>query len=288
MRSATARLPQTANDNLSISAFPSRVRGGFKLLLLVLWVLLIYPPAWLAYRFKKNELRDRLRQTLSRGTLVILGIKLEVVGELDETRPLLLVTNHVSYLDIILLSSCTNARFTPKSEIEKWPFFGTLSKVANSVFIDRSAGKVGEMKERLTQALSMGKPLCLFPEATTGDGIRMHDFKPAFFSLAAEGVAVQPAALHYQRIGGLPIDSTQWPMLAWYGDMDLVPHVWQLMCMPGIRAQLTFLPVQKGSADRKELAQGCQQLISKHIEASRQQPAVVKVAAFNPSRLRKK
>lgn len=293
MHSVTAP-PSPKNDFLRLSSVPARLRAGLKLGLIVLWALAMLAMLWAAKTLKKFALRDRLLLVFNRGLLVIMGMRLTVSGELSGKRPLLLVTNHVSYLDIILLASCATVRFTPKSEIAKWPYMGALCRVTGCVFIDRRPDKVGEMKNRLKDALNAGEVVCLFPEATTGNGVYVKEFKSGFFSLAQEdmGLQVQPAAIVYKHISGLPIDSTQWPMIAWYGDMDLLPHVWQLLCLPGISAELVFLPpVEAAGIDRKELAGQCQRSIAGAIEDVRQRPRAVKAhksQPFNPIRLRQK
>ena len=295
MHSVTAP-PPPKNDFLRLSSLPSKLRAGLKLVLIVFWALLMLALLWLASALKKPALRDRMLLAFNRGLLVILGMRLTVSGELSAKRPLLLVTNHVSYLDIILLASCATVRFTPKSEIAKWPYMGTLCRVTGCIFIDRRPEQVGEMKNKLKDALAAGEVVCLFPEATTGNGVYVKEFKSGFFSLAQEdfgdqALSVQPAAIAYRHISGLPIDSTQWPMIAWYGDMDLLPHLWQLLCLPGISAELVFLPPQQAGNDRKALASHCQKAVAGAIEEVRQRPKAIKIhkpQPFNPIRLRQK
>lgn len=270
------------------------MKASLRAVLLVLWVGVMCPIIYAAFKLKKFSLRDRLLQIGARGMLIILGIKVTVNGELSGQRPLLLVTNHLSYLDIPLLASCCDVRFTPKSEIARWPVLGGLCRAAQSVFIDRRVEKVAKMKSELKAALERGEAVCLFPEATTGSGLHLQPFKSGFFSLAGETfehgeLQVQPAAICYRTISGLPIDRSQWPVIAWYGDMELVPHLWQLLHVPSITAEVTFLPPITGMG-RKELALQCQGLISQVIEKTRQRPhpLMATTAAFQPVKLRQK
>ncbi len=275
-----------------------KLRAAFKLFCIVGWLLLLYPGLWVSYMLGKPAWRDWLIHLCNRGLLVIIGIRLIMNGELAKERPLLMVTNHVSYLDIILIAACANVKFTPKSEIRKWFFIGRWCELCGSVFINRRAEKVAEMKQVLHKALSDDKAVCLFPEATTGNGVELKDFKSGFFNLAKDDfegrhLYVQPAAVIYTHIGGLPLGRSQWPSVAWYGDMELAPHLWQLLMMPGISAEMVFLPAihTEGHADRKVLAAECQHAISEAIEAVRQRPrllAAAKPKGFNPSSLRKK
>lgn len=298
MPNDTAATAQKLDEHFGAGMMPTRLRAAAKAVLLVLWFALLMGPLWLAYRFKKFPQRDRIMKFGSKGILAIAGVRVTIHGEMSPSRPLLLVTNHVSYLDICVIGSCGAVHFTPKSEIEAWPVLGAVARMSGAVFVSRSADKLIETKERLKDSLRNGAALCLFPEATTGAGVHVKDFKPGFFSLAqdkldGEQLQVQPAAVIYKHISGLPIDSTQWPQIAWYGDMELVPHLWQFLCLPSISVELAFLPVapEALSADRKALARHCQQQISQAIQDSRQAQGAMthaKPTPFNPIALRKK
>lgn len=276
----------------------SKLRASFKLFLIVLWLLLVYAGLWVAHLFKRPHWRDRMIRLCNHGLLLIIGIRLTVSGELAAQRPLLLVTNHLSYLDIILIAACARTKFTPKSEIGGWFFVGSFCRLCGSIFIDRRREKVAQMKKVLHDALAAGDVVCLFPEATTGRGLEVKPFKSGFFDLAQEefeGTAlhVQPAAVVYTHVGGLPIDTTQWPMIAWYGDMELAPHLWQLLMLPGISAEMVFLPAMATGkdTDRKILASQCQKAVADAIEAVRVRPKALghaKPKGFNPRTLRKK
>jgi len=243
--------------------------AAFKLSLMVLCVLVYSPLAWAAFKLKKYRLRDWLMCKGSRALLWCVGVRVSATGELAVARPLLLVSNHVSYLDIPVIGTHAPVVFTPKSEIAGWPFLGWLAKVQSSVFINRTTDKFRENTQMLREALSGGALLSLFPEGTTGNGLNMLPFKSAFFSLAeepigGEALVVQPLAISYTRIRNLPIDITQWPDVAWYGDMLLLPHLWKFLQMTPVSVKLQFLaPVSiTDFADRKELSKHCQQVIS--------------------------
>jgi 1-acyl-sn-glycerol-3-phosphate acyltransferase len=256
---------------------------------MVLWLAFWYAPVWIAKHYQKNDQYERMLLLCNRGMLFIAGIKLHVTGQLSEKRPLLVVSNHISYLDIILLGSQMRVRFTPKSDIAKWPVIGKICVLCDAVFIDRSPGKVSSMKEHLHNALMEKKPISLFPEATTGDGIHMIPFKSGFFSLAEgdfgeEGLTIQPVALTYTRIRKLPIDRTQWPDIAWYGDMELLSHLYHVFSLAPLEAELVFLPPIHVTAqhNRKQLAAECQGLIEGAIEEIRSRKPVVTKAISGP------
>lgn len=254
----------------------SNLKASLKFALLVLWIGLFFPPVWLARALGNLPLRDRLVRRCNEGILAIAGIRLKVVGQMADVRPLLLVANHISYLDVPILSSLGHIRHTPKSDMRGWPVLSTICHLCDCVFIDRSPDKVAEVKQELREALEKGERLCLFAEGTTGNGLRLEPFKSSFLSLAEEKVAqqevaVQPVAVTYTRIRSLPIDTTQWPLIAWTGDMELWPHLWEFLKLGPIDAEVTFLPVatlqEKG--DRKRLARYCQDRIAQAIEEIR-------------------
>lgn len=256
------------------------LRASLKLVVLFIWVAACFPPAWLARKLNKTAWRDRIVEACSSGILRIAGIRLKVRGGLDDRRPLLVVSNHLSYFDVPMLASHAPLRFTPKQEISAWPVISTICRVTDAVFVERKAGKVKSAGEAMRSFLARGEAVSLFPEATTGNGIHVLPFKSSFFSLAEELIegrelTVQPVALTYTRIRRLPIGSTEWPLLAWYGDMNLAQHVWSFLKLGVVEAELAFLsPVTlKDYGDRKGLAAHCHRVISEHITSIREKSA---------------
>lgn len=264
------------------------LKSPFKLSLILLWILLCIPPVWIAKTLRKPAARDAMVRGCYRGLLRILGLRLHVQGSMDAARPLLVVTNHLSYLDIIILGS-QGVRFTPKGEIERWPLIGFICRLCDSVFIDRRPEQVQEMAQRIKASLAGGAVVAMFPEATTGNGLHLLPFKSGFFSLAEEGVdgrelAVQPAAIAYTRISRLPIDRTQWPELAWYGDMELAPHLLHLLTLGAINVELTYLPplTITECGNRKHMAQAAHNAIAGAIEESRNRRHTLEANAEKP------
>lgn len=254
-------------------------RAFLKSAILILWTILLFPAVWLSFLCKKYTLRDRLMQIYSATALIIIGFSVNRVGELSSKRPLLVVSNHLSYIDILLISRFIPARFTPKKEIAGWPIIGTICSITGSIFVDRRSSQIVDVKKPLREKLEQGDVVSLFPEATTGNGIHMLPFKSGFFSLAEEiqgdtPLYIQPVAICYTRLNRLPIDSTQWPLIAWYGDMSLLPHVLTLLTLGSIHAELHFLePVNINEFnDRKALAKHCHDVIENTLETSRTTP----------------
>lgn len=247
-----------------------------KIITLVVLLLLCTPTAWLAKKLRKPEWTDVIMRRCSQLMLRVIGVRLSVEGSLEKARPLLLVSNHLTYLDVPILASQNAVRFTPKSEIADWPLFGWMCRVTGCIFVTRKAEKLKQASNAIADALAKGEAVSLFPEGSTGDGRHLLPFKSGFFSLAeaplgGQELLIQPASIAYTHVRGLPIDITLWPDVAWYGDMELVPHLWNLLKITPLRAKLTYLPPVTLSqfADRKELSKHCQQVISDSLDASK-------------------
>lgn len=260
-------MPRWGNQAMPVSS----LKAYFRLLLMCVCIVACYPFAAVAKKLRKYILRDHIARFCCKLLLWVAGVRVEVYGKISGERPLLLVTNHVSYMDVLILASLAPVRFTPKSEIAAWPVIGGICRLMDAVFVDRRPESILEVKRALQSTLERNEVLCLFPEATTGNGIHMHPFKPSFFSLAEEKIDgeplhVQPAAIAYRRIHRLPIDRTQWPKIAWYGDMELVPHLLQFLELSRVDVQVIFLPPAEQGTDRKAMAAACQESISKAID----------------------
>jgi 1-acyl-sn-glycerol-3-phosphate acyltransferase len=189
-----------------------------------------------------------------------------MVGEVASARPLLLISNHISYLDVFILGTKTPALFTPKSEIASWLIIGGICRLLDSVFIERKAGKTKDTSIKIKEVLQAGEVISIFAEGTTGNGKHLLPFKSSLFSIAEEKIGgkevwVQPAIIRYTHIAALPIDSGQLPKIAWYGDMVLAPHLWELLQLGKIDVTITLLPpvtcTQIGN--RKQLATYCEE-----------------------------
>lgn len=191
-----------------------------------------------------------------------------VRGQPSTLRPLLMVSNHVSYVDIVVLGSILEGCFVAKSEVRSWPGIGFLARLARTVFVDRRPTSTGRESNVIAQRLAEGEPLILFPEGTSSDGNHVLPFKSALFTVAqgeinGSPVAVQPLSITYTRAGGLPMGINARPFYAWYGDMELAPHLWELMCRGPFQVEVDFhAPTSLiDHGDRKTLARACESII---------------------------
>jgi lyso-ornithine lipid O-acyltransferase len=164
----------------------------------------------------------------------ILGFRIRVVGTPISRRPVLFAANHISYADITVLGSIIAGSFIAKAEVADWPFFGWLAKLQRSVFVDRRVRSTITQRDAISERLAAGDALILFPEGTSSDGNRVLPFKTALFGAAeqAKGVSpviVQPVSIAYTRLDGMPIGRLFRPFFAWYGAVDLAPHIWSMI-----------------------------------------------------------
>ena len=194
------------------------------------------------------------------GFLKILNVKVNLVGKIHKERPGLLISNHASWIDISILSSLTNISFIAKSEVSKWPLFGFLAKLQDTVFIERRAIKAVKQKNEINEVLHKGKRLVLFPEGTSSDGNRVLKFKSSLFSVVenktdnSENYLIQAVTICYKGINGLPMSRSERPLISWWGDMDLMNHLWNILKLNSVDILvIAHEPIQEVS-DRKSLS----------------------------------
>jgi 1-acyl-sn-glycerol-3-phosphate acyltransferase len=250
-------------------ALGSDGRGALRLVIYLLWTLLLIPVQAAAVT-AGWRLRHRLPVFYHRICARILGLKVVVRGRQVAEGPVLFVSNHSSYLDITVLGSVIQGSFVAKTEVAGWPFFGLLAKLQQTVFVERKA-RTGVEKQRddIGGRLDAGDSLILFPEGTSSDGNRTLPFKTALFAVAARRIdgrplTVQPVSITPTRLDGIPMGIAFRPYYAWYGDMDLAPHLWQAFRLGGMTVEVEFHPpvTIEGFSSRKALADHCHRVVT--------------------------
>ena len=216
-----------------------------------------------------SPLAKRLPRLYHRLVCRILGITIELHGAPSPARPTLFVVNHTSYLDIEILGAAIPGSFVSKADVDGWPLFGWLARLQRTVFIDRKRRSVTRQRDALSTRLHEGDQLVLFPEGTSGDGQHLLPFKSALFAAVMESdgagdIAVQPVSVAYLRLDGMPLGRSYRPLFAWYGDMDLAPHLWTMLGLGHLSVSVTFHPAVRAAdfASRKALADHCAAVIA--------------------------
>ncbi|MCB1488194.1 MAG: 1-acyl-sn-glycerol-3-phosphate acyltransferase [Bauldia sp.] len=206
----------------------------------------------------------------------LVGLRVRVTGT-PAKPPLLLTANHISWLDITVLGSVMPLSFVAKAEVAGWPVLGTLARLQRTVFIDRTKRlQTGAATAEIAQRVGAGDVMVLFAEGTTGDGNRILPFRSALIGAAGAAagtgtITVQPVAVTYTRIGGIPVGASDRPGLAWYGEMPFVAHFSRLIGRGGIDAVVSFgEPIHfTPESDRKKVAEECFESVREMDELAR-------------------
>ncbi len=243
-------------------------RALCNLLLITAWTLALLP-LQLAALGLGPRLASVLPRLYHRGNRAVLGLELEVIGEMVRARPALFVANHISWLDIVVLSSVIPASFVAKSEVAGWPIVGLLARLQRSLFVERRRRRrAAEYRDQMLARHEAGDLLILFPEATSSDGNRVLPFKSSLLAVAERPVrgaplTVQPVSLAYTRLDNMPMGRRHRPLFAWYGDMPLLPHLWRLLGEGPATVVVEFHPVVtiEDVPSRKALAGYCHERI---------------------------
>ncbi len=209
-----------------------------------------------------------------RGILRLMGVRLHVSRPLPLERPLLVVSNHVSWLDIVVLGAVAPLSFVAKSEMKSWPVFGWLAQLQRTVFVAREKRRdAGQQANAVADRMAAREIMVLFPEATTTDGNKLHAFKTPLFEAARfalvqakmEQALIQPVAINYNRLHGLPMDRHWRTYVAWPGEIGLGESM-----IPLVRRGALDVTVQIGEpiafdhrSNRKEISAATHSAIRK-------------------------
>jgi len=203
----------------------------------------------------------------------VMGIDIATVGTMSRHRPTLFVSNHTSYIDITVLGALIPGSFVAKTEVAQWPLYGWLAKLQRTVFVDRRRNTSHLQRDQLQQRLAAGDNLILFPEGTSNDGNRVLPFRSALLSVAeapADGASlvIQPVSVAYVGLNGIPMGHGLRPLVAWYGDMTLGPHLWQFSRLGKVGVIVEFHePVDlKDAGSRKDLTRYCLAAVANGVE----------------------
>ncbi|MDA0667287.1 MAG: lysophospholipid acyltransferase family protein [Planctomycetota bacterium] len=220
------------------------------LILVISWIF----PLLLAVVNKRaaSHLRVRLMGCWARFALWVMGFHVSSEGTAPEV-PFFLVSNHLTYMDILVLWSRVDVYFLAKSELGSWPLLGPLIRAAGTLFINRNRrADVLPAIEKVKNRLALGNGVVFFPEGTSSSGGGLLNFKSSLFEVALHtGLPVHVACLHYAAKGEK--DPTEL-RVCWWGEMGFADHFYHLMSMPGVYARVRFAEEPVSADCRKELA----------------------------------
>ncbi|MES2906283.1 MAG: lysophospholipid acyltransferase family protein [Pseudomonadota bacterium] len=262
----------------------------FRLSVLTLLGLVLVPLQWLSLKLELPTMR-LIPMFFHRVGLPLLGVKVTGFGKVARQRPLLICSNHVSWLDIPAISSLTRVVFVSRGDVVNWPVLGLLAKLQRTIFVDRTKRTATRTaSEEISQRLGSGDAVVLFPEGTTSDGNRVLTFRSSLLGAARaamqgwpdENIHIQPAMIRYHGLHGLPIGRMNQPYAAWYGDMDFVPHLIDILKLGAIEVEVHFGDVLSFPAgtDRKVMAAEVEKAVRamRYKSFSKMRGAVTKAA----------
>ena len=181
--------------------------------------------------------RGKVSIRYSRAVCALLGVRITVVGTPPQHHAVLILANHVSWLDILAITATVPVIFVAKSEVRRWPLIGWVARARGTVFVERNRRqRTPEANADIAGYLAEGQSIVLFAEGTSSDGNRVLPFVTSLFAAAkpADGIeppgaVVQTLSLVYTRLHGIPLDRADRPFVGWYGDMEMRSHAWRLL-----------------------------------------------------------
>ncbi len=206
-----------------------RFRIALFLAAIVPVTLILIPIQWVMVKVRLRAAR-RLPVMYHRFVTWMMGLRVRVHGVPLASGPRFFLSNHVSWLDIVALGSVLPLSFIARADVASWPIFGLFAKLQQTVFVDRTRKMATKTAvTSVAERFHRGEAILLFAEGTTSDGNRVLEFRSALLGalstdMVAEQVSVQPIALLYRNRAGMPLRRFDGPDIAWYGDMDLLPH----------------------------------------------------------------
>lgn len=168
----------------------------------------------------------------------------EEIKDLKNTR-FFIVSNHQSYLDIIIIASKFQTLFVAKKDVQSWPILGWLASLGGTLYIDRKAFRGAKNSIRsIEKALKNRICVNIFPEGTSSNGETIFPFKPALFNAAfAAQCIILPITLNYEAIDNLPVCKSNRDLVCWYGNMTFANHFWKVLRLDSIEVSILVHPV---------------------------------------------
>ena len=253
-------------------------------------VALALTPFQLAGIALNNNLQRTIPILFHRIVCAVIGVRIHQVGQLTRESPVLILSNHVSWLDITVISAVAPVVFVSKSEVADWPIFGWLAKLQRTIFIERERRhKTGEATRTMAERLHGGDAVVLFPEGTSSDGVRILPFRSALVgavhhaigdSAEQHRVVVQPVSLSYLQFGGIPVGRALRDKVAWYGEAALLPHLLGVLAAGAVDVTVSWGEARAYdlSANRKLITQTAETDVRRMAAAARRAVTATAIA----------
>ncbi len=214
----------------------------------------------LFFVFLSPQIRAHFIQSWSRRLLKILKIKVVIHGDqtfIDSQQGFLVVSNHISWLDIHVINTMKPVVFVAKANVANWPIFGWIAKMIGTIFVKRE--KLSDLKrviQEIKSQLQARQPVCIFPEGTSSDGRQLLEFRSNLFEAVAHSeLKIVPIALSYQE------NQKYSDRTAFIGDMGLIDSLKLIMQSDQIVAHIEVCAPQLAQGSRQETADQARQAI---------------------------
>ena len=206
----------------------------------------------------------------TKSMLFFMSVQVIATGK-PPKKPYFMVGNHLGYVDILVLATMTGATFVSKKEVRKWPGIGGVSALYNTIFINReNRADVVRVSRLITENIKQGEGVILFPEGTSSAGQVVLPFNSSLFDFPAKNnFPVHTFTIRYET-GHKKLPASH--VVAWWGDIDFLPHTRQMLATRRIKAYVEFHEVTHCSSQRKELAELTHQAISKNFKPTETYP----------------
>ncbi len=260
--------------------FLSILRSTSRFSLLFSWLIFALPFQLLISLLSPlHPLRQNIVRIIFKGTCRALGLRIIVRGEPLCKIPTLFLSNHISYLDILVLGATLKASFISKEDVKKWPIFGLYAQLQGAIFIKRTKKTLLTQKSIILDRLQKGSSLILFPEGTTHTGIHVLPLKSSLLESIEHEVLfsrlkIQPLSLTYTRLCGISLSRKERLQYSWFGDLALLPHVYDIVTQGPLLIEIiahTPLTAQK-DLSRKQVSAYCWDSIAKGVAKTFQAP----------------
>ncbi len=238
------------------------MRGAWRLLR----IAAVLGRAWIHFRSTRERSlfanAEQMRFSSER-MLRVAKIPVTVQGPIPAEG--LIVSNHLGYLDVMVLGSLVRSAFVSKEEVRSWPFVGGLVAAIGTIFLKReSIRAAAEVNRVVAKTMRDGLPVVFFPEGTTTGGNELLPFQPALFDGAVKAhQPIHPVAIRYTLNGS---DQGVRDNVCYWGDRVFGPHLLRLMLLNGIAAQVIFAEAPVEAASRGEAAERSHQVVGKLLE----------------------
>ena len=246
---------------LLIATIRSIILGSVLVTVYAFWLAV----SFLAWPFGeiKQELHRLVFRAGAKMIARVIGMRLNIQGT-PPNGPFLMVSNHLSYVDIVAFASQSNCTFIAKHEVSKWPLIGLLARSMNTIFIDRTnRNDIPRVISATERALSKGQNVILFAEGTSSPGETVLPFNSSLLQVAAKlKCPVSYASLTYET----PVNyAPAYLSVCWWGDMTFPDHLFNLLKLPFFKATLTYGEMPVPTGDRKILARELWQRVSEQF-----------------------